>query len=85
MPPGLKRLLPFSTGSSVVKALIEAAVIGGILMFGNIQVLGSRLTGIKGQITQVQRQLNQFDHRLRVVEKLSVVNAQRITDKHPRG
>lgn len=73
-------MLPFSTSSSFTRGLIEAAIIGAILMFGNVQVIGSRLTGIKGQITQVQRQLNQFDHRLRVVEQKTVVNAQRLDD-----
>ena len=78
-------MLPFSTGSSFARGLVEAAIIGAILLFGNVSVIGSRLDSISAKITRVQTQLSVFDARIRSVEKLSAVNAQRLTDNEPNG
>lgn len=85
MPPAIKSFIPFSSGASFVRELIQTAVLGGILMFGNVQVLGARLDAITTQIAQVQTQLHNFDRRINIVEQKTAVNAQRLDDLHKRS
>ncbi len=73
--------IPF-TGSSWFSKLIEYAVIGGVILFGSVQVLGSKIDGLSIQLTQVEHAIIRQDARIRVVEQESAVNAAELRGTH---
>lgn len=55
----------------VVTRLIESAIIGGVALFGTVQVLGERIDNLKAQVTELrteQRVMQDTMADLRVIQ-----------------
>jgi len=89
MTPPVKHIidnLPFvglvlgNEHAPIIAKLIEYAVIGGVILFGTVQVLGNKIDDVGAQMNQVERVLISQDARLRAVEREAAVNSQRLND-----
>ncbi len=65
----------------IVTKLIEYFVIGGVILFGTIQVLGTKIDDINIQMNKVEKVLVSQDVRIRVVERESAVNTSELRAK----
>jgi len=58
----------------IIAKLIEYAVIGGVILFGTVQVLGNKIDDVGAQMNRVEQVLISQDARLRAVEREAAVN-----------
>ncbi len=60
--------------------LAEAAIIGAIVLYGSVQIIGAKVDALGADFHQVVIEQRVLDSRLRRVERISAVNRGAIND-----
>ena len=85
----IKHLIPFIpflgvTGNVSVKSVLESVIIAGIVLFGTVQVLGTKIDGLNSQLARIENTIISQDVQIRVIDRRSEANLQQLRDIEKR-
>ena len=63
--------------SPIITRLVESAIIGGVLLYGTVQILGNDIDWLKMEIGQINNRIENVEHNQVDVMKFMYRNAEK--------